>query len=117
MRRIALFAIIAVFSQPLIVLASFFTGANLNEWGHAHDRIAAKRDTAGDFTNSAMLSGYVIGVADLGDKILFCTPSNSTVGQLVAVTLKYLREHPEKWSLPADEVVTQALRNSFPCKK
>ena len=47
---------------------------------------------------------------------VFCVPQGETgVGQLVEVVKQYLRDHPENRHRSADELVTAALKQKFPC--
>ncbi|WP_420920896.1 Rap1a/Tai family immunity protein [Aeromonas veronii] len=62
-------------------------------------------------------SGYVIGVHDAFDSVLFCTPENVTAGQVTAVISKYMKANPELWNQPADAIIVEALKKAFPCKK
>lgn len=61
--------------------------------------------------------GYVSGIADLGNKILFCSKQNVTRGQLAAIVGKYLRNHPESWQEEASTLVAAAIEEAFPCPK
>jgi hypothetical protein len=45
-----------------------------------------------------------------------CPPENKVTWQQVAdIGIKYLEEHPEARHLPADDVVLNALKETFPC--
>jgi hypothetical protein len=46
---------------------------------------------------------------------LYCRPENSTAGQLVRITLKYIRNHPEDAHQPTVVLIVEALREAFPC--
>jgi hypothetical protein len=66
----------------------------------------------------ARFSGYVIGVHDSYEySALFCTPSNSTRGQVLAVAAKYIKEHPEQWNQNPSQIVLASLQQAFPCKR
>lgn len=63
--------------------------------------------------------GYIFGVFDaLAGKSVFCPPYNPDSGneQIEAVVTKYLKDHPEQWNKAADFVVSEALRDTFPCR-
>jgi len=62
-------------------------------------------------------TGFVIGVADLGDSVFFDMPTGTTAGQIYAVVAKYLKDHPEQWAKPAHELVVNALAEAFPMKQ
>ncbi len=60
--------------------------------------------------------GYVLGVADLGNGLLFCTPS-VTNKELTSIVLSYLFAHPDKLEKSADGLVVNALSAKWPCEK
>lgn len=64
-----------------------------------------------------LFMGYVGGVVDVGDGVLFCTTSGVTRGQFIAIVAKYLKNNPEKWNMSADSIVFYAMKEAFPCKK
>lgn len=45
----------------------------------------------------------------------FCVPSEADNGQLVRITLKYIRKHPEEAHKPGYVQIIRALREAFPC--
>lgn len=61
----------------------------------------------------AFCSGFVQGVADAGSG--FCQPGGATRDQLKAVTVKWLKDHPESLDLKAAESTLRALAQAFPC--
>lgn len=64
-------------------------------------------------------AGYITGVFDaliLTEKL--CPPDNSGLtGQVVAVALKYLNDHPELWAASPAELIGDSLAPVFPCVK
>lgn len=94
--------------------AAFTDGNELQGW-------LADSETAGDLSykqsyGTGIFRGYVSGVVDVGNDILFCTGGGVTRGQYTAVVIKYIKEHPEEWNLPASQLVTNGLKKAFPCK-
>lgn len=61
--------------------------------------------------------GYIEGVIDTVDNVLFCTPKGAVYGQDVAIVTKYMDANPESWHLPANDLIVAALRAAFPCGK
>jgi hypothetical protein len=73
--------------------------------------------------------GYVDGVYDAGREVpglgtnrlewpglwTACVPKAVTLGQLVEVVKKWLREHPEDWHYGADGQVARAFSETWPC--
>lgn len=61
--------------------------------------------------------GFVMGVADAGNGILFCAPRTSTAGQLQDMVMATLNNHPEIRHLRANEIIEYTLRRAWPCEK
>ena len=106
---ITLFIMLCTFSSNS--WAGFISGNHLHGW------LLEKENSIGSKFNSGLFSGYVSGVVDMGDGILFCTASGVTVGQYGAVVAKYINNNPEKWNISAHLLVVSALEEAFPCKK
>ena len=69
------------------------------------------------YQSNARCIGYISGVFDLADGILFCAPKEVTRGQVWDIAVKYLREHPEQRHTVASDSVIESLREVFPCPK
>lgn len=68
--------------------------------------------------NAARFISYVTGVHDAYEESAqFCTPSNSTRGQVIAIAAKYIKEHPEQWNQNPARIVLTSLQQAFPCKR
>ena len=63
----------------------------------------------------AAATGYVIGVVDSWDGIVFCTPDNATIGQLSDTVKDYIAKNPSQRHKSGRELVNSALRSAFPC--
>lgn len=107
----------AILLWSLTAQAGYVSGFDLNTWGAAHERIEAGRATPEDYPTNSKFYGYVMGVHDSLDGVVFCTPDNAKAGQILAVVKKYLQQHPELWSKGADLLAAAALKDAFPCKK
>lgn len=72
----------------------------------------ADADMTGNFC-----TGYIVGVEDaLALSRVICPPPNGpTTLQAVAITRKFINDHPEKWNEHPASLVRQALRPAFPC--
>lgn len=68
-------------------------------------------------TSKMYALGYVAGVVDSLNQIVFCLPSTVTVGQLNDMIRNYLRNTPAERHLPADVIISKAFGVAFPCKK
>lgn len=87
--------------------ATYFSGNTINEW--------MESEAKGQRYSTSLLLGYVAGVVDATDTILFCLPSGVTAGQSVAIVKKYVKEHPEHWNSSGSAIVATALSGAFPC--
>jgi hypothetical protein len=69
-----------------------------------------------------MCLGYVTGIADAMtsnnlkvNDFKICLPQRSSNFQSRDVAVKFLRDHPEWRHFPAADLVSQALKDAFPC--
>ncbi len=65
--------------------------------------------------NSGAAMGFILGVHDVGEGVLHCSPSNITAGQAKAVVQAYLNEFPSLLHNTAQVLVTRALQRAWPC--
>lgn len=62
-------------------------------------------------------SGYITGVADAFDGVIFCLPGNVTIRQVKHVVYNYMRDNPADWNKAGDLNIVNALKQTWPCKK
>lgn len=62
-------------------------------------------------------SGYIAGVHDSTARILFCPPSELTLGQLSSMVKNHLVDNPATRHLGADIIITGMLGDIWPCAK
>lgn len=55
--------------------------------------------------------GFTGGVAESLDGVAYSLPNDAEV---VAVVERYLEDHPEKWNLPARQMIAAALADAYP---
>jgi hypothetical protein len=67
--------------------------------------------------------GYITGIVDAFDRLAglppdktFCTPENSSTGQLIAVVKAWLEKNPQFRHFSAKSLISTALHEAFPCK-
>jgi hypothetical protein len=96
--------------------AGFFDGNDLVKDMHEWEKYERKDPLVSSLVAGNFM-GYVAGVADVYDEISICPPENSTVRQLSTVVAQFLNANPTRWAEPADVLVADALKKSFPCKK
>lgn len=68
---------------------------------------------------AADCAGYILGVFDaLSITQLICPPANPSglSQQAVAVGLKHLRDHPERWNLHPSFLLVESFTAAFPCR-
>jgi hypothetical protein len=98
------------------VNAQEVTGNDLNKWADADDRVQQNRQSVGDIGDAYYLMGYTRGIYDANRQYI-CHGTPITVGQMMAVVKKYVRQNPENWNLKGPEIVLLALAQAFPCSK
>lgn len=96
--------------------AGFFDGNDLVKDMREWEKYERKDPSVSNLIAGNFM-GYVAGVADVYDEISVCPPENSTVRQLSAIVAQFLNANPTRLAEPADVLVADALKVSFPCKK
>jgi hypothetical protein len=112
--------IVAIFlaSFSCSSMASFYNGNKLKDSIDSYDRVSNNKVIEGDYANAARGMGYIVGVADTLDYLsITCTPNGASVGQIVAIVSKYIKDNPDKWMESANHLVGVSLQKSFPCEK
>lgn len=107
--------VLALVSSP--AFAGYVTGAKLNTWAEASDRMASGNPRGDDYADATRLHAYLWGVLDAYEGILICTNETATTGQVKAIVAQYVKAHPERWGESAHGLVFTALQAVFPCKK
>jgi hypothetical protein len=99
--------------------AAFRTGNTLMELVPGYNRATGKGAAgATDYMSATDLRSYIAGVHDgLEGFNLFCSPDNTSTRQITHIAILYLENHPEQWSLPANEIITAAMIEAFPCSQ
>jgi hypothetical protein len=102
--------------------ASLLTGSQLLAKCRAHKTLVAagEKTTDGQVAANAMLCRwYVWGYADglNGLNGITCWPDGVTYIQILAVTLKHLKENPAQLHRPSGDLVMEALQEAWPCPK
>jgi hypothetical protein len=70
-----------------------------------------------DTSKQSYCLGYVAGVSDvLVGMHIICTGEHVSVRQIADVVIQYLREHPGRRDVDADDLTATALTLAFPCK-
>ncbi|OKO47366.1 hypothetical protein BMH52_15680 [Pseudomonas sp. BTN1] len=85
------------------------TGNDLVQWG-------ANSPQGSKFIDGAYM-GYISGIADFSNGVLFCAPKGVTNGQNVAIVSKFLKNNPERWAEQAPQLIVAALSAAYPACK
>jgi hypothetical protein len=75
------------------------------------------RDGIGIATATIQQFNPTLNLKGSAQDLNICVPDGVVLSQLIRVTLKYIREHPEQAHLPSATLVTLAEFNAFPCAK
>ncbi len=117
MKRLSL--VIAIISTvmvtPIDSYAGFWDGTALIKKFYEYEK-NDRNDPRSDNVEVGLYMGYVIGVCDSLD-LLLAIPENLQARQVCSIVGKYLKDNPEKWNLPANQLVFEALKKAFPKKK
>ena len=62
-----------------------------------------------------LFEGIQGGIAAVDAKQIFCSPSGATVGQMLDVVVKYIRDNPDIRHLPTSVIAAFSLKRAFPC--
>ena len=90
------------------------TGYWLNDLRNEADAMALRHPGASAF-NVGIYYCYVVGAAEITEKLLWCSNGQVTNGQLIAVVSDYLKMHPDILTSAAKAIIGNALREAFPC--
>jgi Rap1a immunity proteins len=61
--------------------------------------------------------GYVAGLVYGEGGQEFCSPKGVSIGQAVAVVIKYIEARPERIHEPFGKLALEALEEAWPCKR
>ena len=115
--RIIIIAVLLSLSVPS--WAAFRTGNTLMELVPGYKKVSGKGAAgATDYMSATDLRSYIAGVHDgLEGFNLFCSSDNTNTRQITHIVILYLENNPEQWSMPANEIITTALIEAFPCSQ
>jgi hypothetical protein len=88
---------------PAHAQRQILTGEELAQW--------ARSDQPG----SGAFAGFVLGVHDAFNEIMFCTSRDDDRGAVVNAVSAFLDKRPDLLYKSAADVVRQALKEAFPC--
>ena len=85
------------------------------EFRDGNDLFSKMRESGTGY--NAVTIGYVQGVVDALQNVLFCPPPSVTAGQLYDMVRGYLADNPGERHLSGDVIITRVLKSSWPCPK
>ena len=101
-------------------VAKVLTGNWLLAKCRAYEKFTAAGSATNDIQvagNAMLCRGYVWGYAD-GENYgggAVCYPDGVTYDQILAVTLKHLKENPAQLHRPSGDLVMEAVQEAWPC--
>jgi hypothetical protein len=97
---------------PLSAHAVFFPGSRRVELMREYEKSeSGKTDVL--WGNVGRFEGYIMGVCDALDNSVVLL-DRATPAQITAAVAKYLNANPQRWNLPAIDLVKLALLDAFP---
>ena len=106
--------------SPTITQAKFYDGQMLFDYARGYEKsLNSQQATRGDNIKGGVFLGYVAAIIDSygseGAKV-FCQP-NGRLETYADVTIKYLRENPDRRVNSAESLVIEAMQNKFMCNE
>lgn len=115
MRRRACVAIVlviaSIFWTTNLAQATYVTGKDMASW---YEELQ-KAGSGGSMAASSLFVGYVEGVIDSFDQILFCIPDGVKVNQLVRIVGDFIKANPSEWDHTGSNLVIKVLKDKHPC--
>ena len=97
----------------IALLASASAHAQFKDGNYVYNQM--QKDYASSEWFNAI--GYVVGVADSNNGVIFCLPQTATAMQLFDLSKQYFAENPASRHFPAAILISAALARPFPCPK
>jgi hypothetical protein len=96
-----------------------WSGKQLMPYYQAYESATAKRERSSDLGAFALYLGYIRGayevLAALPESEM-CIHNSVTIEQIARVVVHYMIEDPKQLSLPAFYIVSESLKDAYPCK-
>jgi hypothetical protein len=117
MKKFIIMFSIVFASIGLPVHAGLYNGNNLVPLMREYEK-ADRNDKTTIYVSAGNFMGYVTGVYDVLEASgIVCSVDGVNRGQISSVVVKYLNDNTKRWGEPAANLVLDALRTAFPCKK
>jgi hypothetical protein len=79
--------------------------------------LSGKMFTQAEALQRGRCTGFVQAFLALSPALDFCQPREATIGQAVAVVVKYIEARPERIHEPFGSLTLESLRAAWPCKR
>jgi hypothetical protein len=117
MKKFIIMFSIVFASIGLPVHAGLYNGNSLVPLMREYEK-ADRNDKTTIYVSAGNFMGYVTGVYDVLEASgIVCSIDGINRGQISSVVVKYLNDNAKRWGEPAANLVLDALRTAFPCKK
>lgn len=114
---VVLFLFTAFIGESHADYGNIYYGNNLVRWMQEYEKaIGGATDREAKFDDAGRFEGYVLGVYEASGnygQIKYNVTAKTTVNQILAVVIKYLKAHPEIWHKSANYLVVEALADAF----
>ncbi len=116
-RMVFSFVLMCTLLAASVTFGAFYDGNWLIKGWREHQKIMDSRAGERDYIAAASFSGYVTGVTDVINDVFITIPVGSTRDQICQIVGNYLEKHPEKWTVAADILIADALKEAFKIKR
>ena len=105
----------------MLLLMMLFTTANAEATQRLNGNalmsmLDAYNQKPNDNFDAGFFAGYVSGVTETLNGVIWCTTGNLPLEQLLSIVSKYLDQHPEQWHMSAQYIISIALAEAYPCQ-
>ena len=103
--------------KKLITLLALICGSAQAQFYSGNELWSRLNSSSDTYVPQAYAAGFIAGVADSYDGMLFCIPARTTIEQTKDVTYRYLSANPQTRQQGAAGLVILAFMNAWPCPK
>jgi hypothetical protein len=119
--RIALLlaGLLLMYSESSFAGPRLWSGKQLLPYYQAYESATANRGRSSDIAGFAHYLGYIRGAYEVLETLPeadMCIGNSVTLEQLARAVGRYLMENPQQLNLPAFYLVSESLKDAFPCK-
>ncbi|HMA89154.1 MAG TPA: Rap1a/Tai family immunity protein [Burkholderiales bacterium] len=119
--RIALLlaGLLLMYSGSSFAGPRLWSGKQLLPYYQAYESATAKQGRSTDIAGFAHYLGYIRGAYEVLEALPetdMCIDNSVTLDQIARVVGRYMIENPQELNLPAFYLVSESLKDAFPCK-